>query len=120
LRPVLVSLLKAIPDRPGEFSELVDRFARKDDAQLWQDLIACATHHGVLAVLDRELGTQGVVPKDVRDTTERRLVIDRLWHDHLIHSLQAAVSALAAGGIEACAIKGPVLAASLYPAGATR
>jgi hypothetical protein len=120
LRPVLLSLLKTIPDQPDEFSDLVARLASRNDAELWQGLIACASHHGVLAVVDRQLTTHAMVPQDVRDTTERRLVIDRLWQDHLVESLEAAVGALAGCGIETCAMKGPVLAARLYPSTATR
>src|SRR5215510_15300883 len=109
LRPTLLSLLSAIPDRPAEFTGAMDAFARRSAPGAWQGLVACASQHGVLGVIDPQLSTYARLPADVRETTERRLVIDQMWHDHMVRGLQDGVDTLAKAGVETCAMKGPVL-----------
>jgi hypothetical protein len=120
LRPTLLALLSAIPGEPAAFSKALEPVACRNDTGVWQGLVDCASQHGVLGVIDRPLTTEARLPADVRDATERRLVIDQLWQEHMVNGLQDAVGALARAGVEACAMKGPVLAARLYPAGAIR
>ena len=115
LRSTLLSLLRAIPDHPAQFASAIDALARRNDPDVWPGLLACASQHGVLGVIDRQLTAQPQLPPDVRETTERRLAIDRLWQEHMRRGLEDAVGALAQAGVETCAMKGPVLAARLYP-----
>jgi hypothetical protein len=120
LRPTLLSLLRAIPDRPADFADAIDALSRREDPDVWQGLVACASQHGVLGVIDRQLIAQPQLPSDIRETTERRIAIDQLWQEHMARELQDVVGALAQAGVASCAMKGPVLAARLYPASTIR
>jgi putative nucleotidyltransferase-like protein len=120
LRPSLLSLLKAIPDHPAAFAGAIEALAGRNDPDVWQGLVACASQHGVLGVIDRPLTAQPQLPPEVRETTERQIAIDQLWQDHMARGLEDAVGTLAQGGVKACAMKGPVLAARLYPASTIR
>jgi Uncharacterised nucleotidyltransferase len=115
LRPTLLSLLRAIPDHPAEFASAIETLAHRNDPRVWQGLVACASQHGVLGVIDQQLTAHAQLPANVRETTERRVGIDQLWHEHMVRSLEDAVGALAQAGVETCSMKGPVLAARLYP-----
>jgi putative nucleotidyltransferase-like protein len=120
LRPSLLSLLKAIPDHPAAFAGAIESLAGRHDPEVWQGLVACASQHGVLGVIDRPLTAQPQLPPDVRDATERQIAIDQLWQEHMTRSLEHAVDTLAHAGVNACAMKGPVLAARMYPASTIR
>ena len=116
LRPTLLGLLRAVPGEPAAFSTALEPVARRNDAGVWKGLVACASQHGVLGVIDRPL-TAEALPADVREDTERRLVVDQLWQEHMVNGLLEAVGTLANAGVKTCAMKGPVLAARLYPPG---
>lgn len=120
LQPTLRSLLKALPDRPAAFDHVIGRLARQNDPGFWRDLVELAGHHGVLGVVGRELTRHSALLTQVREMTERRLAVDALWQSHLMEGLETAIGALADVGIEACPLKGPVLAARLYPASVIR
>lgn len=115
LRPTLLSLLKAIPDDPAAFARAIEALAGRNDPNVWQGLVACASQHGVLGVIDRPLTSQPQLPPDVREATERQIAIDQLWQEHMKRGLEDAVGTLAKAGVKACAMKGPALAARLYP-----
>lgn len=119
LRPTLLGLLRAVPGEPAAFSSALEPVARRNDAGVWKGLVACASQHGVLGVIDRPL-TAEALPADVREDTERRLVVDQLWQEHMVNGLLEAVGTLAKAGVKTCAMKGPVLAARLYPPAAIR
>jgi hypothetical protein len=74
----------------------------------------------VLGVIDSEVtGTTRFAPHG-RDTSGRRRAIEEIWHAHLVRSLEAAVGILDDARIQSCALKGPVLAARVYPFPAAR
>jgi putative nucleotidyltransferase-like protein len=119
-RPLLLQLLQLVPDEPDRFRRTIQTAADREGPALWQDLIASASYHGVLGVLDWRILSEAHVSKDVQESTERRLAIQQIWHAHLMRGLETAVAALAGEGIEACAVKGPVLAERLYSEPAAR
>lgn len=113
--PILLSLLKALPEEPERFGDTIDTLVNSAAADRWQDFVSFASYHGVLGVIDSELTGTSRVSQQVRETSERRRVIEELWHAHLVRGLETAVAILADARIRTCALKGPVLAARLYP-----
>jgi len=79
-----------------------------------KQLISRASYHGVLGVISEQLSAAFVLSDDDRDALARRLALEELWHIHLLDGVKTAVHALAAAGVETCALKGPVLAERLY------
>jgi Uncharacterised nucleotidyltransferase len=117
LHRILHGVLAALPDRPDRLAArdlAIDATASRHDPSMWEDFVVLAGHHGVLGVIDAAL------PQSARELAKRRLAIDELWQSHLTQSLQTAVAALAEVGVDACALKGPVLAARLYPTPVSR
>src|SRR4029077_2574058 len=88
LRPTLLALLRAIPEHPARFSDAIAALAGRNDPDVWQGLVACASQHGVLGVIDRQLTAQPDLPPAVREATERRLAIDQLWLEHMRRGLE--------------------------------
>jgi hypothetical protein len=114
-RRFMLRLLQGLPDNPERFTSAIADLAHDQPLKGWKDLIAIASYHGVLTVLDWRLVSNVDIPREARDAAQQRLAIQHLWHAHLISGLRTAVGALAAAGVPACAVKGPVLAERLYP-----
>ncbi|MGE0704949.1 MAG: nucleotidyltransferase family protein [Vicinamibacterales bacterium] len=119
-RAQLLELLRLVPDAPDRFRDAIGTLAGERDAQVWDDLIASAGYHGVLSVLDWGLVPGAHVPPRIRAEAGRRLAVQQIWHAHLMHGLETAVTALGDAGVDACAVKGPALAERLYPTPSAR
>jgi hypothetical protein len=112
LRPLLLDLLAALPDRQAAAARL-ERFAATAGADVWPALVEYAAAHGILGVLAPVL-QQVALPDAVASHLERRRVIESLWHAQVRGAQADAIRTLAAGHIPVCALKGPALAARLY------
>ncbi len=120
LQPLLLRLLRALPDDPASFASAIASLTDAGDSGVWDDLVGGAGYHGVLSVLDWGLAPDVDVPARIRVEAQRRLVVQEVWHAHLLQGLAAAAAALTDAGIEPCAVKGPLLAERLYPTPAAR
>ena len=118
-RAVLIRLLKADPDDPSTFDEVVDELSGTPEAN-WDALTACASQHGVSGLVDSHILRSSEVPPTVRDRAARRQAVAGLWQAHLLDILESAVTPLAKRAVSVGALKGPVLAARLYPPGCMR
>jgi hypothetical protein len=118
-RAVLLRLLKGFPEDPQAIDSLFLELAGAPEAN-WDALTRCATQHGVTGLLDGALAGSAAAPQAVRDRAARRDAVAGLWQAHLLDVLESAVAALGKRGISVAALKGPVLAARLYPSGTTR
>src|SRR5437868_831294 len=120
MRPILLEMLRALPEHPAEFRTQVEALIGGGHPDRWEHLRVCATQHGVTGVIDAALSDGITLPSDVAATITRRRAIAEIWHAHARSGLRAAIDLLHHSGIRVCALKGPSLAARLYPAGATR
>jgi len=116
----VVSMLRALPDDPERFGVLIDEMASAGSADLWNELVAHASYHGILGVIDSALAGYGQTATELRQTAMRRRAIEELWHAHLVGGLTTAVGILSNAGVASCALKGPVLSARLYPTPSAR
>jgi len=101
----LLALLRNGLDKPPAATEQPD---------LAKQLMSRAAYHGVLGVISPLLPAMFALSDDDREALARRLALEELWHIHLMEGVKSAVRALAACGVQACALKGPVLAQRFY------
>ena len=113
IRLVQLQLLRLLLDDSSRFHDTVATVLAEHDVS-WDGLIASACYHGVLSVIDWRDVTSSI-PGDARETAERRLTIQHIWHEHLMNGLRMAVAALRDAHVPACALKGPALAERFYP-----
>jgi hypothetical protein len=119
VRPALLALLKGAPDDgPGCARTLEQLLAGRRD--VWDWFLNSASRHGVLGVANAQLAQMPGLDEDLRQRVLHRIALEELWHEHLNRGLARAISVLAAAGIDACALKGPVLARRLYSPAAVR
>lgn len=106
---LLARLLAAWPAAPEEFQRLCH--AVHD----WRSLLDQAERHGVLGVLYAPLTEPATgLPLEARERARERRTVERLWAARLVAALGEALAALTAAGIDALALKGPVLSERLY------
>jgi hypothetical protein len=117
-RPTLIALLRAVHEAPDTVGEILKGVVDRPSA--WEELTLWADHEGVLGVVGPLLLADSGLPGAVRAAIERHRAVQDLWQGHLLRGLEAAVTALSNAGVRSCALKGPALAARLYPDGATR
>lgn len=94
--------------------------AHSSSVQDWQVLLDLAFDHGVAGVLFRRLASASVrvpiqVPTQIHDAAQRRLAVDRLWHQRLVSDLRQVLEAFDQAGLRAICLKGPLLSERLYP-----
>lgn len=113
----------------GRLARLVVASSGGDEAFLlhcervgnWERLLEEAFEQGVAGVLVERMAAAGfTLPRAARETAERRLARDRLWHRRLTEDLRRVLPAIEESGVTAVALKGPVLAERLYPEAALR
>jgi hypothetical protein len=109
----LRELLACWPDDPAAFAAACARVAD------WEALLRQAERHGVLGVLHEPLRSVSAGAA-LRPWLEQRQVLARVWGEHLLEALAAALEALAAAGVKTAALKGPVLSERLYGDAALR
>lgn len=123
VRRNLLTLLRALPDDLAAFDAEIDRLAAhsaSETARVWPALFAAAMEDGVAGALDVGLARRSDLPSVVHDAVLRRSAVSEAWHAHQLEQLRQAVGILDDAGIEACALKGPALAARLYAPAAAR
>lgn len=81
----------------------------------WAYVLSAGGLHGVLPLLQAQLGHREDVPPDVRRAMRERCERVTLSNLYLSSRLIEIVDALAGAGIEAIALKGPAVATTLYP-----
>jgi hypothetical protein len=83
----------------------------------WPGLIASADRHGVAALLHTHIRFLGSdrIPPTARETLAVRARACVAWNLRLGHELSRLLTALGQAGIPVIPLKGPVLAAQLYP-----
>jgi len=119
VRPALLALLKAAPDDLSASTRILGQLvAGKRD--MWDWFLNSASRHGVLGVVNAQLAHMPGLDEDLRQKVLHRIALEELWHEHLNRGLARAISVLSAAGIEAAALKGPVLARRLYSPPAMR
>ncbi|GAB4206596.1 MAG: hypothetical protein OHK0013_23450 [Sandaracinaceae bacterium] len=115
MRATLASLLAALPRSPERFRALA---AGVED---WDALLEAAAVHGVDGVLVHHLEALAVPwPSRVRETWRDRHAFEQIAQRRIGRVLDEALGALGREGVTVCPLKGPLLAARLYPAGALR
>jgi len=119
-RDLLLHALTSLPDYPAAFRSRLDRFAAEATVEDWQQLLALAGYHGVLGVIADAVSLTHGLPVDIAETARRWHAVEHLWQDHVMTGLASIAALLARQGIEALALKGPALAARLYPAATMR
>lgn len=112
-RQAVLSILRALPGDRDRFIDLITDIASVPGA--WNEFVAQASYHGILGVIDSAFEESSAIAPQLRETATRRRAIEELWHAHLVRGLEAAVTILSGAGVPACALKGPVLSARLYP-----
>src|SRR5262245_2235445 len=112
--PTVASLLRVIPDDADAFDAIVRRLVDARDEATLDRLFVEAGYHGVSGVIDPLIGSSTTALAGLKAKAARRLAIEELWQAHLQGGLQQAVRVLTAAGIDACALKGPVLGRRLY------
>jgi hypothetical protein len=120
LRDVVVAALRAYPDARPDFLTGLERFAGQATPESWRQLFAYASYHGVLGVLQAAIADYPNFPAQAREEADRRHAVEQLWHAHIASELETVVGLLSRQGIVALALKGPALAARLYPSPAMR
>src|SRR5262245_5396238 len=120
VRPALLAVLKAAPDNPAACTRAIETLFAAGDHHVWDRFVASASRHGVLGILNAHMASMPQLPDALRQTVLHRVALEDLWHEHLDRGLRRAVSALTAAGIDACALKGPLLARRLYSPPAAR
>ena len=120
VRPALLALLKAAPDDDAASAETIERLLVGKDQHGWDRFVALASRHGLLGILNAQMARMPQLSDALRQRVLQRIALEELWHEHLDRGLRRAISALSAAGIEACALKGPVLARRLYSPPASR
>jgi putative nucleotidyltransferase-like protein len=113
VRPALLSLLRALPEEPGQFDAALEPI-EAGGWKMWEEFFFYATYHGILGAIDSELTRNPRLSARVREAAERRRALELLWHAHVMKGLEDAVRVLSKAGIQTCALKGPVLAGRLY------
>lgn len=114
VRRTVLSILRALPGDPDRLTDLITEIGSVGGPHLWEEFVAQASYHGILGVIDAALEQNSAIAAELRETVIRRRAIEEMWHAHLIRGLEAAVAILSSAGVEACALKGPVLSARLY------
>ena len=115
-RTALMQFLQCLPDERERFTRALEAFSHRRSLADWNELVAIASYHGVLSVLDwRSLPDDVEIPREARDAAQQRVAVQHVWHRHLMSGLRTAVAALNDAGVPVCAVKGPVLAERLYP-----
>jgi hypothetical protein len=112
--------LKAAPDDPVTCTATIAKLLAVDDRLGWNRFVALASRHGLLGIVDTQMAHMPQLSDDLRQRVLQRIALGELWDEHLHCGLRRAISALSAAGIEACALKGPVLARRLYSPPASR
>src|SRR5262245_43728143 len=120
LRPALLALLKAAPDDPATCFATIAKLLAIDHRLGWNRFVAFASRHGLLGIVDAQMVRMPQLSDDLRQMVLQRIALGELWDAHLHGGLRRAISALSAAGIDACALKGPVLARRLYSPPASR
>jgi Uncharacterised nucleotidyltransferase len=120
VRPALLALLKAAPDDPAACAQAIEQLLAAGDQHGWDQFVTSASRHGVLGIVNAHLAGVPHLADEVRQSVLQRAALEELWHEHLDRGLRRAVSALTAAGIDACALKGPLLARRLYSPPAAR
>ena len=107
---MLELLLSSAADRPDQFKQLC---AGVDE---WDEILRLALLQGVESYLHRCLTDAGIcLPGELRERTERWLVIRDVWQSHVQEALHDVLSVLEAARVQAICLKGPVLGERLYP-----
>ena len=107
---MLELLLSSAAGRPDHFKQLC---AEVDE---WDEILRSALLHGVESYLHRCLTDAGIcLPGELRERTERWLVIRDVWQSHVQEALQDVLGVLDAARVQAVCLKGPVLGERLYP-----
>ena len=120
VRPALLALLKAAPDDPATSTATIAKLLSVDHRLGWNRFVAFASRHGVLGIVDAQMARMPQLSDALRQKVSQRIALGDLWDKHLYGGLRRAIAALSAAGIEACALKGPVLARRLYSPPASR
>jgi hypothetical protein len=114
----LLALLR-LPSREGALGG-EQLASASQNPEFAKQLMSRASYHGVLGVISEYVPGLLDLSDDDRQALTRRLALEELWHVHLMNGLTTAVSVLAKSGVQACALKGPVLAQRLYAPPAAR
>jgi hypothetical protein len=108
-----VSLDLLLAAMPGDLASLRMRWARAKD---WGPLFDCAHRNGVGGLLYRELAESGwQPPAALQRQIQRQLTFAELAQARFTPLVQEALGALRSAGVQAVALKGPVLAERLHP-----
>src|SRR5262245_5119521 len=120
VRPALLALLKAAPDDPATCFATIAKLLAVDHRLGWNRFVAFASRHGLLGIVDAQMAGMPQLSDALRQRVLQRIALGELWDEHLHCGLRRAIAALSAAEIEACALKGPVLARRLYSPPASR
>lgn len=102
--------LSSLPDDVSAAAVALQGF----DGETWQAFLDYAGSHGVLAVLEPALDRCDL-PDEARNDLRRRLLVHRVWAEHVRDALVSLLELFGTAHVETCALKGPVLAERLYP-----
>src|SRR2546426_5384655 len=107
---MLELLLSSAADRPEHFKQLCAQ------VEEWDDILRSALLHGIESYLYHCLTVAGIcLPGELRERTERWLVIRDVWQSHVQAALQDVLGVLDEARVQAVCLKGPVLGERLYP-----
>jgi Uncharacterised nucleotidyltransferase len=120
VRPALLALLTAAPDDQARCAATIERLLGTEDRHRWDRFVTLASRHGVLGLVNAQIAGLAQVPEGVRQSALHKVALQELWHEHLERGLRRAIAVLTAAGVDACALKGPVLARRLYSPPAAR
>src|SRR5262245_45901556 len=120
VRPALLAVLKAAPDDPATCADTIAKLLSVDHRLGWNRFVAFASRHGLLGIVDAQMARMPTLSDALRQKVVQRIALGEVWDEHLNRGLRRAISALSAVGIDACALKGPVLARRLYSPPASR
>src|SRR4029453_9640441 len=94
-RTALMQFLQCLPDERERFTRALEAFSHRRSLADWNELVAIASYHGVLSVLDwRSLPDDVEIPRQARDAAQQRVAVQHVWHSHLMSGLRTAVAAL--------------------------
>jgi hypothetical protein len=120
VRPALLALVRAAPDDAAACAGTIDKLLDGGHRRGWDRFVALASRHGLLGIVNAQMARMPQLSDALRQRVLQRMALEELWHEHLDRGLRRAISVVTDAGLEACALKGPVLARRLYSPPAVR
>ncbi len=102
---VVRDCLSVLPQQPERAASALSRVAASD----WPGLLDAAAAHGALALLESAVAAS-TIPADALADFQRRLLVQRMWTEQTVASIERLAALFGAAGIPVLALKGPVFA----------